>query len=314
MSATRSPSESPPTNRAIGNHRPLTPSAAGFALLLAALWGGNPTAIKAGLDDAGPLRLAGYRFIAGGLVTIAWALYTKQPMLPSRSDFRILFWLGVLFISQIALMNVGQDHTTAAHGVVINTTFPLWTGVIAHFFVPGDRLSPGRVLGTVIAYGGVVAIFAQSLGSADGTLTGDLLMVGSAALLGTRLVYTSLASQSVAMPKLLMTQAVVGTVVFMVLGAFESDSWVVTERLAVSIFYQGFVIAGFGFIGNMWLLKNYLPSGVTALSLTTPIWGVVISSVVLGEALSSTLFLGLGLVVVGMSLAQWSTHRQRVSA
>ncbi|MEX2376231.1 MAG: DMT family transporter [Dehalococcoidia bacterium] len=297
-----------------GNHRPLTPPAVGFALLLAALWGGNPTAIKAGLDDAGPLRLAGYRFIVGGLVTIAWAIYTKQSMVPRRGELRALFWLGVLFVSQIAFMNIGQDYTTAAHGVVINTTFPLWTGVIAHFFVPGDRLSPGRAVGTLVAYSGVVAIFAQSLGSADGTLVGDLLMVGSAALLGTRLVYTSLASQSIAMPKLLMTQAVVGTVVFMVLGAFESDPWVMTERLAVSIFYQGFVIAGFGFIGNMWLLKNYLPSGVTALSLTTPIWGVVISQFVLGEALSSTLFLGLALVVAGMSIAQWSTHRQRVRA
>ena len=307
-------SEPAPRAQPAGNHQPLTPPAAGFALLLAALWGGNPTAIKAGLDDAGPLRLAGYRFIAGGLVTIAWAVYTKQSMLPARSEFRALIGLGVLFIAQIAFMNFGQDHTTAAHGVVINTTFPLWTGVIAHFFVPGDRLSAGRTVGTLIAYGGVVAIFAQSLGSADGTLLGDLLMVGSAALLGTRLVYTSLASQSVAMPKLLMTQVVVGTVVFMTLGAFESDPWVITERLIVSIFYQGVVIAGFGFIGNMWLLKHYLPSGVTALSLTTPIWGVLISHFVLGEALSPALFVGLGLVVLGMAIAQWSTQRQRATA
>jgi drug/metabolite transporter (DMT)-like permease len=294
--------------------QPLTPPATGFALLLAALWGGNPTAIKAGLDDAGPLRLAGYRFIAGGIVTIAWAVYTKQSMMPTRGEFRALFWLGLLFIAQIAFMNIGQDHTTAAHAVVINTTFPIWTGVIAHFFVPGDRLTLGRTIGTLVAYGGVIAIFAQSLGSADGTLTGDLLMVGSAALLGTRLAYTSIAAQSVPMPKLLMTQVVVGTVVFMILGAFESEPWVITERLVASIFYQGFVIAGFGFIGNMWLLKHYLPSGVTALSLTTPVWGVIISNLVLGEALSGALFLGLGLVVLGMGIAQWSTQRQRASA
>ena len=155
-------SEPAPRAQPAGNHQLLTPPAAGFALLLAALWGGNPTAIKAGLDDAGPLRLAGYRFIAGGLVTIAWAVYTKQSMLPARSEFRALIGLGVLFIAQIAFMNFGQDHTTAAHGVVINTTFPLWTGVIAHFFVPGDRLSAGRTVGTLIAYGGVVAIFAPA--------------------------------------------------------------------------------------------------------------------------------------------------------
>src|SRR5690606_37108131 len=115
---------------------------------------------------------AGYRFLAGGLVTIGWALYTKQSMMPARGELRALFWLALLFISQIAFMNVGQDYTTASHGVVINTTFPLWTGVIAHFFVPGDRLTPGRTIGTLSAYGGVVAIFAQSLGSSGDTLVG----------------------------------------------------------------------------------------------------------------------------------------------
>jgi drug/metabolite transporter (DMT)-like permease len=281
--------------------QPLTPSATGFALLLAALWGGNPTAIKAGLDDSPPLRLAGFRFIAGGLVTLAWALWTHQSIIPSRRDLRPLAGLAILF--------------TASHAVVINTTFPLWTGVFAHFFVPGDRLSPPRLLGTFVAYGGVVVIFAQSLGSSDGTLGGDLLMVCSAALLGGRLTYTSIAAQSIPLPKLLMTQIVVGIVVFFAAGLLiESDPWVFTDRLALSIFYQGFVIAGFGFIANMWLLKHYLPSGVTALSLTTPVWGVLISHFVLGDALSSTLFLGLALVIGGMGLAQWAAMRQRASA
>lgn len=292
--------------------RPLTAGATAFALFLAALWGGNPVAIKAGLDDAPPLRLAGFRFIAGGIATVAWALYTKQSMVPTKKDLPALGGLALLFASQIAFMNIGQDHTTASHAVVINTTFPLWTGVVAHFLVPGDRLTRGRALGTLVAYSGVVAVFAGSLRTSEGNLLGDLLMVGSAALLGSRLVYTSLVTQSVEMPKLLMTQVVVGIVVFLGLGiAIESDPWVFTDRLLISIAYQGFLIAGFGFIANMWLLKHYMPSGIAALSLTTPIWGVVISHFVLDEALEPSLFLGVGLVVAGMSLAHVATVRQQ---
>jgi len=77
------------------------------------------------------------------------------------------------------------------------------------------------------------------------------------------------------------------------------------------VFYQGVIIAGFGFIANMWMLKHYMPSGITALSLTTPIWGVIIAHFVLGDALEPTLFLGVGLVVVGMSYAHVSTVRQQ---
>ena len=123
----------------IAGPQQLTPAATGFAAFLAALWGGNAVAIKAGLDDAPPLRLAWLRFVIGGLVTIVWALQTKQPIRPTRRELKPLGGLALLFVTQIAFMNIGQDHTTASHAVVINTTFPLWTGVIAHFFVPGDR-------------------------------------------------------------------------------------------------------------------------------------------------------------------------------
>ena len=291
--------------------RQLTPAATGFALFLSALWGGNAVAIKAGLDDAPPLRLAWMRFAVGGLVTIVWAVWTKQPIRPTRAELRPLGWLALLFVTQIAFMNIGQDHTTASHAVVIGTTFPLWTGVIAHFFVPGDRMSPVRSAGALVAYLGVLVVFAQSLGSSQGTLLGDLLMLGSAALLGTRQVYTALTSQSVALPKLLLTQTVVGVAFFLVAGLLlERDAWVVSQRLVFSILYQGGVIAGFGFIGNMWLLKHYLPSGVTAISLTTPIWGVLLANVVLGEALSATLFAGLVLVIAGSTLSQWSAARR----
>ena len=289
--------------------QPLTASATTFALVLNALWGGNAVAIKAGLRDAPPLRLAALRFVAGGVVTVAWAISTRQSLWPTRREWRPLAWLAVLFVTQIAFMNIGQDHTTAAHAVVVNTTYPLWTGVFAHFFVPGDRLSVGRAAGTVIAYGGVVVLFAQSL-TGGGTLTGDALMLCSASMLGARQVYTSLAAQGVGLPKLLLTQTVCGIAAFAIAGLLiERDTWLVTDRLVLSILYQGVVIAGFGFIGNMWLIKHFLPSAVTALSLTTPVWGVILSHFVLGEALAPTLFVGLALVIAGSALAHWSRAR-----
>lgn len=151
--------------------QPLTVPATGFALLLAALWGGNSVAIKAGLSDAPPLRLAAFRFIAGGLVIAAWTLATHQPFRPTRQELRPLAVVALLFVTQIAFMNIGQQHTTAGHGVVILTTFPLWTGIFAHFFVPGDRLSPVRVVGTLLAYCGVVLVFWQSFGAGRRSVT-----------------------------------------------------------------------------------------------------------------------------------------------
>ena len=50
-----------------------------------------------------------------------------------------------------------------------------------------------------------------------------------------------------------------------------------TLWLKKQCFYQGIIIAGFGFIGQTWLLKNYLPSKVTIISLSQPVFGVFLA-------------------------------------
>jgi drug/metabolite transporter (DMT)-like permease len=207
---------------------------------------------------------------------------------------------------QLGFMNVGQDFTTAGHAVVVTTTFPLWSAVFAHFFVPGDRMSRRRTTGTLIAYGGVVAVFVRSLGAADSFLLGDFLLLISAVLLGARQVYLSQAAQGVPQHKLLMSQTVFGIASFVIASLiFEADDpWVITTRLTLALAYTGVLIAGFGFLGQTWLLKNYFPSRVTMISLSQPIFGVLLSWWVLGEAIGYELYIGASLVVIGSWMAQ----------
>ena len=262
-------------------------------------------ATKAGLDDAGPLRLGWYRFVIGGIVVLIWTIATRQSLRVARHEIAPLLLLGALFSVQLGFMNVGQNNTTAGHAVIVTTTFPLWTGVFAHFFVPGDRLSRTRILGTLVAYGGVEAVFSQSLGGGSDLIVGDLLLLVSAILLGGRQVYLSQASQAISQPKLLMAQSVFGIFSFVIASLiFESDPYQLTTRLALALGYTGIVIAGFGFIGQTWLLKHYLPSRVTVISLSQPVFGVLFSWWVLGEAVGAELYAGAALVVLGSYLAQ----------
>ncbi|MFQ5831029.1 MAG: EamA family transporter [Candidatus Methylomirabilia bacterium] len=89
---------------------------AALALLLSAFWGGNPVAIKIGLEDAPPLRLAWLRFGLGGLSILAWAWWTGQltgfRIFPSER--RPLLCLRLLFTVQIALLNIGIGLTSRA--------------------------------------------------------------------------------------------------------------------------------------------------------------------------------------------------------
>ena len=285
--------------------RPLTLRAGLFALLLSALWGGNPVAIKAGLADAPPLRLGWLRFVIGGIVVLAWALVTRRSLKVARHEWKPLLFLGCLFAVQIAFMNIGQDFTSAGHAVVTTTTSPLWTSVIAHFYVPGDRLSRGRFLGAMVAYSGIVVLFARGIGNPGEFLLGDFLMLVSAILLGTRQVYISNFSQGIEPQKLLLSQSVVGTVTFVLASFFlEPDPYNWTGRLIVALLYQGAVIAGFGFIGSVWLLQRYLPSRVTVIWIIQPAFGVLLGWWILGEAVGPELYAGAALVIVGSYMAQ----------
>ncbi|GIT58115.1 MAG: hypothetical protein Ct9H300mP19_00630 [Dehalococcoidia bacterium] len=98
----------------------------------------------------------------GAIVVLVYAVATRQSFKIYRGELLPLTLLGVLFTVQLGFMNVGQDYTSAGHAVVVTSTFPLWTGVFAHFFVPGDQMSRTRTFGTLIAYSGVVAVFYKS--------------------------------------------------------------------------------------------------------------------------------------------------------
>ena len=285
----------------------LTLGGGAFAMLLAAIWGGNPVAVKEGLKYSGPIRLAMLRMALGGLSVAGYALITGQSMRPRREELWPLAGIGVLFIAQTSLMYLGGDRTTAGHAVVLTSTHPLWAAVFAHFLVPGDRMTGRRIFGTLVAYSGVVVVFAGDLTGEEGVgLDGDLMLAAQAALLGARLIYISQASQNVAPVKLLAAQAAFAVPAFLAISlAFESVPWQWPWELIAALLYQGVVIAGFGFIGNAWLLQRYLPSRVAATQISTPFFGVILSWIVLGESIGYELIAGVALLTAGSALVQW---------
>ena len=130
-------------------------------------------------------------------------------------------------------------------------------------------------------------------------------------LLGARQVYNARMVQNLHPAKLLLAQAAFGTVAFVIASViFEHHAYVWTGRLATSIFYQGAVIAGFGFIGNLWLIQRYFPSQVTVVSLSQPVLGIVAAWLILGEPLNPLLWVSAVLVAIGAYLVQRARVKQ----
>ena len=278
---------------------------AALALIVSVLWGANPVAIKLALEDTPPIRLAWMRFLLGGAVIVVWACLTGRwrGWRIARDEWGPLLVLGALFTAQIGTMNVATGLTSAAHAAVLLNLYAVHTVVLAHFLIPGDRLTARRLAGVLIAYAGTVMLFWRHEGAGLPTLLGDVVMFASGLILAERTVYLARAVHPFDAVKLLLSQAAMGTTVFLVTSAiFETEPTRWTWRLVGSLGYQGVVIAGFNFVVNLWLLERYRPSALATFFLTQPIFGVVAAGIVAGEHLTADVFVASAAVAVGIGL------------
>ncbi|HZO43932.1 MAG TPA: DMT family transporter [Methylomirabilota bacterium] len=278
---------------------------AAMAVLISLLWGANTVVIKMGLEDAPPLRLAWMRFVVGGVVICLWAWATGRfaCFRIEPGEWRPLIFLGLLFSVQMTATNVGTWLTSASHASVLLNLYAVHTVVLAHFLIPGDRLTARKLAGVLVAYSGIVLLGARQVTRGSPTLLGDVVVTVAGVLLAERTVYLARAVQRLDPVKLLLSQAVVGTALFVVVSALVEPAptrW--SLRLAGSIAYQGVLISGFNFVVNLALLRRYRPSALSAFFLTQPIFGVIAAALVAGDPLTLDLLVACAAVAVGIGL------------
>ncbi len=287
-------------------NRPLTLGAAALTLLTAVLWGGNAVAIKIALQGLPPLALAGFRFAIGGVAILLWARLRGTSLRLSRRDIPAVALLIALFVAQIYLLNAGTQYTLAGRSAVFIATYPFFTAIFAHVFFSGDALSRSRVAGMALAFLGVALVFSESLLKDHALyLLGDAMVLGSGVLLGGRQVYTKALAQRIEPAGLLVWQAGLSVPVFFLLSAFfESGRPLrLTPFVLSGVLYQGVVVAGFCFFVLTALLKRYRASRVGVFGFVTPLFGVLLGSLLLREPVSpglaaSVLLVGAGVAVV----------------
>ena len=272
---------------------------------MAVLWGGNNIAIKFALTGIPPFALAGIRFLIGSLIVLAWVYMDRVPLKMESREKGSLILLAFLFTAQISLLNAGVHHTLAGRSTILISTHPFFIGVFAHILLSGDRMKPLKIVGMTLSFLGVTIIFAESFVLRDFQhLPGDLLVLGSAILLGLRLVYIKRLTQGIHPGRLLLWQAALSIPMFFLFSlVFERNytyQW--NAQITMGLLYQGVIIAGIGFIISTKLYQRYMASHVGVFHFATPIIGVTFSNILLGEGISPALIGSMILVALGIAI------------
>ncbi|OED37076.1 hypothetical protein AB833_24875 [Chromatiales bacterium (ex Bugula neritina AB1)] len=274
-------------------------------MLIHILWGGNPIGAKFGLEVFPPAWSAFIRFLFGVATIALWCWYRGHRLWPDKKEWLPILSIGSLFTLQIYLMNVGFNQTTGINGAILISTNPLFAALFAHLMLTDDRLTTMRSVGLMIAFGGVCLTLIQTTGEivSFGT-TGDWICLASAALLGYRLIASANIMRQVDPFRLALWQMVVSLPFYLVIGlTSETIIWSAFSFQAISgLVYQGIIVAGLGFMASLWLISKYKPSVMTGFNFLSPVSGVLLAGLLLGETISLTAIAGTALVATGMVL------------
>ncbi|QDT17470.1 DMT family transporter [Alienimonas californiensis] len=289
--------------------KPLPWKAAAVAILLSILWGGTPASIRVAGDSVPPLFGAAIRFWLASLFMLGWCAARGERLWPRRHEWRPCGLLGLFLFVQIALYHTGVAATNASHAALFINTFVFWTAVIEHFVSRDDRLTGLRWAGLAVAATGVCTVLftagqTVSGGGTPATLRGDFIVAFSGFLLGAKIVVTKRTTKRVPPGTLILWHDILGASLLLALAAavetFEPAR--LTTEAVLALLYQGLLVGGFCFGAQTALLERYSASRVTAFNAATPVWGVAIAVLMLGDPLSPWLFVAAGAVATGIVL------------
>jgi drug/metabolite transporter (DMT)-like permease len=250
------------------------------------------------------------RFFLATLVMIAWCRIEGASFRLQWEQLSAVLIAGVLLYLQISLFTIGTQWTSTSHASLFVNSFVFWVVGLEHLLLKSERLTANKMAGLLLA-GGAVLILLWHTGRAAAPaqrdlphLTGDLVLLFSAFLLGVKFIYTKLALKVIGPTELIFWHDIVAVALFAVTGwLFEDVTWGhVSTSAWLGLLYQGVLVGGVCFALQAHLLKHHSATQIAVFSFLTPLFGMVLGWLMRGDHLSPWLLVASTAVAGGIYL------------
>ncbi len=162
------------------------PTVASYAMVgsLVVIWGTTFLMVKFALEEASPAIVAAARVLIGGAAVIPFAVLTGRTIPRGRGRWGGALALGVFSLAlPMSLLSWALQVVPSGVVGVYMAVISLLVLPLAHFFSPGERMTPRRVAGFSVGFSGILVLMGWetlgALGSADGLA--QLACLGAAA-------------------------------------------------------------------------------------------------------------------------------------
>ncbi len=278
-----------------------------WLVFLAALWGPSFLFIKVAVEDIPPFTL-----VLGRVGIAALVLYLILRMQGGRLPKFGPLWkhLALMAFVQHALpftlFNWGEQYIDSALAAILNGTVPLFTIILAHFFVYDDRMTPAKLMGVLVGFGGLILLIAPSLvGGIKTTTWGLLAIVLASVSYGVAIVYSRLHLRG--QPPLVAPTAQLGLATLYILPlSLVIDQPFTLPMPSLSALGGLLVLAIFGtavaFVVYYHIIERVSPSYISMVTYMVPAFGVVLGVVILNEQLQWNAYAGCALILTGVMI------------
>ena len=271
-------------------------------VVLATIWGAAFLFVDVVVDEVEPLTIVAGRLLIASLVLVPAALLAGT-LLPPRESWVAVFLMALFNnVLPFSLITAAQEHIDSSLAATLVGTMPLFVLVIT-FAARTERPSAERVIGLVIGFVGAVVVIGPDLGDITASNT-----VAQLAVLAASLCYgisNVIARQwakgpplSLAASQLVVAAAIALPIALIVDGPHVGS---ISAKAASSWLALAVVCSGIAYILFYDLVQRVTATQASIVAYLIPIVATVLGWAVLDEHIGPNLFVGLALILVGVT-------------
>lgn len=295
----------PPTHDRVGS-----PASIAVQFALAGLvWGGSFLFMKVALTGLAPTQVVCSRLVLGALALGAFVLARREALPRSLRLWGHMTVLALSFcVVPFLLFSWAQQYVTSGLASIYNATTPLMTAVMAALLFRVEKLTLAQMGGILLGILGIAVIIAPWQGlDFSQSLIAQFAILGATACYGFSLAYMRRFVADTGMSALMFSFLNIGIAAgimvlatpFVALSPVRLDPWVVG-----SVVLLGCLGTGIAYIWNQNVVRAWGPTRASTVTYLTPLVGVALGILVLGEELTWNEPVGALIVFLGILLAQ----------
>lgn len=282
--------------------------------LCCALWGSAFPGVKLGyqwlvVDGTGSqILFAGYRFTIAGILTFLYGFLAEREQMYVKLRNIPMMMLQGMFQTCVGYIffYIGLYHMTGSKSSIINSTQIFFSLIFVGLFMRNrEKLTYKKWIACVIGFAGVVVVNIGSGGiESTFSILGDGFILLAAISFGVTNVTSKWVTEREGPVAVTAFQLTTGGLAMIIIGLLSGGSVTGFDTKGTILFIYLALLSTVAFIIWTKLIKYNEASKISVYGFMTPVFGVLLSGVFLGETiLTTTNLVALILVSIGVIIA-----------